>query len=136
VEWPGGWNCWWPAGPGRQLRIGFSGKKVATADAGNGPLRPGRQRGGVFPMREAKRVSPVQVPAGVQGQLLGPVPETNLRLVASVDGGGVVCRCVEVHCAVSPPEIRSAICGILRRRDQVIAVPSPFQKKELLVVGA
>jgi hypothetical protein len=47
-----------------------------------------------------------------------------------------MCRRVEVQCAVSPPQIRSAICGILRRRDRVIGVPSPFQQRELLVLGA
>jgi len=47
-----------------------------------------------------------------------------------------MCRRVEIRSAVSPPQIRSAICGVLRRRDEVIAVPSPFQPRELLVLGA
>ena len=41
------------------------------------------------PCDERKRMPAVQLPADVQGQLLRTGPETNLRLIAACEGGGI-----------------------------------------------
>jgi hypothetical protein len=47
----------------------------------------------------------------------------------------VTCRRVEVRCAVRPVELRASVCSKLRLRHGVVAVPSPFEASEILVLG-
>src|SRR5713101_1345659 len=86
-------------------------------------------------MRQGKRLSAVQVPAGVPGQLLRTCPETNLRLVAPGSVRTVTCRRVEVVAGVWSNQLRFALCGILRGRDGVVAIPSNLRDKELFLLG-
>jgi hypothetical protein len=47
----------------------------------------------------------------------------------------VICRRVDVHCAVRPPELRASVCSKLRHRHGIVAVPSPFESSEILILG-
>src|SRR3990167_8900071 len=77
----------------------------------------------------------VQVSGTVPRQSLGGDLETNIRLVAGAADGVVTCRRVEIRSAVWPDDLRATFCSILRRRDGLIAVPSIFDQREILVVS-
>lgn len=47
----------------------------------------------------------------------------------------MTCRRVEVRCAVRPAELRASVCSKLRHRHRVVAVPSPFEPTEILILG-
>lgn len=46
----------------------------------------------------------------------------------------MTCRRVEVRSAIWSPEIRAALCSVLRRQNGTVAVPSPVRDRELLVL--
>lgn len=45
----------------------------------------------------------------------------------------MTCRCVRVRSADRNVDLRQKVCSVLRRRDGLAAVPSPFQAAEILV---
>jgi hypothetical protein len=71
----------------------------------------------------------------VPRQSLGADLETNIRLVTSAADGVVTCRRVEIRSAVWSDDLRATVCSILRRRHGLIAVPSRFDRREILVVA-
>jgi len=71
----------------------------------------------------------------VPRQSLGADLETNIRLVTGAADGVVTCRRVEIRSAVWSDDLRATVCSILRRRHGLIAVPSRFDRREILVVS-
>jgi hypothetical protein len=67
--------------------------------------------------------------------VLGDIVETNIQLVTGEAADGVRCRRVTVESAVWSAELLQTVCSVLRRRDHLIAIPSPAEKREILVVG-
>lgn len=47
----------------------------------------------------------------------------------------MICRRVEVRSGVRPVELRASVCSKLRLRYGVVAIPSPFESLEILVLG-
>ena len=87
-------------------------------------------------MRNRKRLSSVQVSSIMPRQSLGADLETNIRLVTGGADGLVTCRRVAVRSAVWCDDLLATVCSILRRRDGLIAVPSTFEAREILVIAA
>jgi hypothetical protein len=86
-------------------------------------------------MRNRKRMSSVQVSGAVPRQSRGVDLETNIRLVSGGPDGVVVCRRVKVRSAVWSDDLLATVCSVLRRRDHLVAVPSRFHEREILVIA-
>ena len=87
-------------------------------------------------MRQGSRVPAVQVSDDLPLWQLALRPETNARLVAGGADAGVTCRRVAVRTAVCSDEVRATLASFVRSRSGLPAVPSPFDREELLVAGA
>lgn len=86
-------------------------------------------------MSARERLSSVQVSGHLSRQPIRVDPETNIRLVDGSSIANVICRRVEVRSGVRPVELRASVCSKLRLRYGVVAVPSPFESLEILVLG-
>ena len=86
-------------------------------------------------MWKSERLSKLQVSGSVLRGVLGGTVETNVRLINGVDAERVVCRRVAVESGIWSDDLRQTICSVLRRRDRLVAVPSPIEKDEILVAG-
>jgi len=84
-------------------------------------------------MRARRRLPSVQVPSGLSIRNEQCELETNLRLVAGLTDDVIICRTVRIRSADRHADLRQKVCSVLRRRDGVLAVPSPFRGSDVLV---
>jgi hypothetical protein len=86
-------------------------------------------------MWKSKRLSKLQVSGSVPRGKLGDLIETNVRLIIGDATEFVTCRRVAVESGIWSDDLRQVICSVLRRRDRLVAAPSPFEKNEILIAS-